>query len=458
MKKFLSLMLVALLVLSFAACGDKEEGGDTSFGGGNASKVEIDDNNDTSKPNTNTDNSQTSSDVSGDNNDVPEVTTTNKYMTWARRYYATPAMGQAHYGPNDTAPVRGINKTTKDDATSLNFTKVNEAVEAGDAGAFTSDFGSDISTEGQDYAEFYVAVYEYDHSVYTYVRKAAYDIGSANGEIAIPADGFVVAIHKDHAKLTVVKGLAANTPVFPAGLDISDELDSTIYATTGTITVDGKLNENDWDLVWEMNPDDGKTNYGQFNQGEYPATAEVYMTYDEQYFYIGVIVYTNIHDNKVTSGNLGAMWNSECIQFNISSMTADSEYLTEHWYYAVDQTLSNENIVRQYNVCLNNDGESLYDMTMNEAHTSDMDFLVTYENNQLVYEIAVPWSECGAEGETIEGVAGTEFGFAVSVNYCKPEVDANGNETSIFRVISLRDGASIIGINDYTKIPTITLG
>ncbi len=380
-------------------------------------------------------------------------------MTWLRRYYATPAKWADHKGPNDTdSPARGINATKASDATSLQFNKVDEAVEAGEAAAFTPDFGTDISTEGQDYSEFYVAVYEYNHSVYTYTRTAQYDVGSANGEIKIPADGFVVAIHKDHEKYIVVKGLAADLPVYPAGLDISDELDSTIYATEGTITVDGKLNENDYDLVWEMNPDDGKTNYGQFEEGNYPATAEVYMTYDENYFYLGVIVFTNIHDNKVTSSNLGSMWNSECIQFNISSLTADDDYVKEHWYHTEDQTLSNENIIRQYNVCLNNDGESLYDMTLNEAHTSDMDYLVTYENNQLVYELAIPWSECGKDGETIEAVKDTKFGFALSINYCKPEVDADGNETSVFRVISLRDGGSVIGINDFTKIPTITLG
>ncbi len=447
MKKFLSLILVALLVLSFAAC-DKEEGsGDVSFGGGSASNVEIDDNND-SKPST--DNSGTSSDVStGDDEGTTEVTTTNKYMTWLRRFYATPLIGDSG---------RGINGTKASDATSLNFTKVNEAVEAGDAGAFTPDFGANIATEGQDYSEFYVAVYEYDHSVYTYLRTAQYDVGSANGEIAIPADGFVVAVHKDHEKLTVIKGLTANTPVFPAGLDISDELDSTIYASEGEITVDGKLNENDWDLVWEMNPDDGKTNYGQFEAGNYPATAEVYMTYDADYFYLGVIVYTNIHDNKVTSSNLGAMWNSECIQFNISSVTADSEEVDEHWQQAVDPSLTDDNIVRQYNVCLNNDGESLYDMTMDKdnAGKSDMDFLVTYENNQLVYEMAIPWSECGTDG--IEGVEGTEIGFALSVNYCKPITNEDGSEGSEFRTILLRDGGSVIGINDFSKLPTITLG
>ncbi len=449
MKKFLSLMLVCLLVLSFAACSEEENNDDVSFGGGNLSNVDLDNGNDKSSEAESSVIEGDSSDVSGGDEGGDELVYTNKFMTWARRFYATPAMGDDK---------RGINGTLASDATSLNFTKVDEAVEAGDIGAFTPAFGTDIATEGQDYSEFYVAVYEYNHEVYTYLRINQFEVGSANGEIAIPADGFVVAIHKDHeAKIAVVKGLSDNTPVFPAGLDISDALDTTISAREGEFNIDGKLSEGDWKKIWDMNPDDGMTNYGQFEKGDYPATAEVYMSYDAEYFYLGVIVFTNRHDNKVTSSTLGSMWNSECIQFNITSETSKSEYMSEYWQHAVNPKSSDENVARQYNVCLNNDGESLYDMTMNESAKSDMKFKVTYENNQLVYEIAIPWSECGKDGETIEGVAGTEFGFALSVNYCKPEV-VDGVETSVFRTIMLRDGGSVIGINDFSKIPTITLG
>ena len=112
----------------------------------------------------------------------------------------------------------------------------------------------------------------------------------------------------------------------------------------------------------------------------------------------------------------------------------------------------NTNIVRQMGVAVNNDGESLKTpfICINQIDNMETFNVRNNETQTTVYEFAVPWSDIGLADETFVAEAGTVFGFSISVN--------SGTETRKFQTITLRDGGGIIGTNDWTKIPAITLG
>jgi hypothetical protein len=71
------------------------------------------------------------------------------------------------------------------------------------------------------------------------------------------------------------------------------------------------------------------------------------------------------------------------------------------------------------------------------------------ENKRTIYEAAIPWSILGSADAPFAPEKGDDIQVSISVN-C-------GSEDAKFKNILLRDGGGIIGINDWTKIPTITL-
>ena len=78
-------------------------------------------------------------------------------------------------------------------------------------------------------------------------------------------------------------------------------------------------------------------------------------------------------------------------------------------------------------------------------------FCVTREGEITTYEVALPWSHLNDEdGEAFAPKKGDKIQLAVSFNL-------GGKTVGQFKNVTLRDGGGIIGINAWTKIPTITL-
>ena len=376
--------------------------------------------------------------VGGEESAQPgEVVYTNKFISWKNAY-------------NDTARV-GIRAN---DATSLRLSKVDEEVGEGDTGIFTSVFGKNISVDGQDYADFAIVVAEYDHTMFSYKLKTFYEVGKAPADVKIPEDGYVLAIWKENTdKISALKALDAKTyPLYPHGVTINDGLNAKIDAAKTAPTLDGNVSKKEYgDMVWDIKPDNKLVSYVQFEVNKYYATAEVYMTYDADYFYLGVIVDSPYHYNILEQSGAGMMYDYECIQVNFGKNASDSDYILEHWDHQIDKTAAEENQLNQYGFGVNDKGETIYCtwMPSNGTLVDTCKVIRDAEGQKTVYEAAIPWSILGSAEEAFAPKKGDQIQVSISVN-C-------GSEESKFKNITLRDGGGIIGINDWTKIPTITL-
>lgn len=445
MKKILALILVCFLAFSFAACssnGDESStpftpSGTSSEATGSSSSEAASSEDVTSEAAVSDETSaeasgETSGEVSDETSKTEEVVFTNKYISWK------------------DSIAKSIVSLRATDSTSIKVSRINEAVVAGDVGVFTSAYGATIKSAGQDYSEFAIAVFEYTKSVFDYTEKSFSDVGKGSAETKIPSDGYVLVIHKDNANyIKNLKAAPDGSQFYPHGIIINDGLHTSIKKTSKAPTIDGKVSKAEYGTaVWEIKPDNSLVSYAQFEVNNYYSTATVYLTYDSEYLYIGVVVDSPYHDNTVTSANASSMYNFECIQVNVCSVATTSDYISEHWDNIIDKTAAAANVVRQYGFCVNDSGETISCVWMGNPNTFSGNAVCARDdaNAQTIYEVALPWSECGSADYPVDVKSGSKFGFSLSVN--------SGNNT--FKNIFLRDGGGIIGLNDWSKVPTIT--
>lgn len=465
MKKILAILLVLCFVFAFVACGDGETSGEESKTSESATSENTSaaDSKDTSAAESKDESSEaqssekpvedeSSEDVtSEDNSEVdpsqddtssedpaPEVVFTNKFITWKGSYKT------------------GMTTERITDSTSLPLSKINEEVVAGDVGLFTREFGSTIRDTLQDYKEFAIGVFEYDHSIFSYKLVSMSEVGAGNAEQAIPEDGYVLAIYKTYADKAKAMAAAAGGDdiiFFPHGITINRGLDVTIRKAGTAPTLDGNVSAAEYgNAVWSFNPDNHLINYAQFDAGNYYATAEAYLTYDNEYIYLGVVVDSPYHINTLNESNKSSMWNSESIQVNLSVYPADSDYISEHWDWVIDKKSTDENVMRQTGYCVNDKGETLKTIWQGDSTVENSEAVCIRDNDaaKTYYEVKIPFSDAGRDDTARINVAnGTKFGLSISVN---------SGDGSKFKNIILRDGGGIISINDWTKIPVITLG
>jgi hypothetical protein len=458
MKKILAIVLVCFMAFAAVACSEETASESSNVfqtsSQADSSKEEsktdasVEASEDESSAATSTEDSTATSEAesaedstaSGEESTEPGgVVYTDKFISWEAAY-------------NKDALFRVNLRAT--DATSLRLSKINEEVGEGDNGIFTNVFGKNISVDGQDYADYAVVVAEYDHSKFSYMLKKFYAVGEAPDDVDIPEDGYVLAIWKENTdKINALKSLDAKTyPLFPHGITINDGLDAKIDAAKTAPTIDGKIGAKEYgDVVWEIKPDNKLVSYVQFEVNKYYATAEVYMTYDADYFYIGVVVDSPYHYNVLGQESAGMMYDYECIQVNFGCNASYSDYILEHWDHQIDKTAENENQLNQYGFGVNDKGETIYCtwMPKNGTLVDTCKVVRDEENKRTIYEAAIPWSILGSADAPFAPEKGDDIQVAISVN-C-------GSEDAKFKNILLRDGGGIIGINDWTKIPTITL-
>ena len=462
MKKIIALALACLFVFSFAACGgnDTDESSSafqTSTGESTAestvenSKTESSAAEDSKEESTeasgdaSTDASteasegETSTEASeGETSEGETVTVefTNKYVSWK-------------VATGNGARIPSV--LNADDAAAAKISKFNEVLGAGDIGVFTSKFGKTIKGFAANVEDFAVVVAEYDHETFSYVRKSFAAVGEAEESTKIPEDGFVVVIYKSYTDK--INGISTTSnPLFPHGFAANRGLDTKITSVKDAPIIDGKIESGEYGkVVWDIVPKNELVSYAQFEKNNYTSTAKVYITYDADYLYLAVEVDTPIHDNAVTASNAGEMYDYTCIQVNFASAATDSGYIAENWDWGINNVTTAENRMRQYGFGVNNDGETVYTVWQGDTNKVCDTVKVVREGQITSYEVALAWSDLNDEnGEAFAPKKGDKIGLSVSLNL--------GAAGSTFKNVTLRDGGGIIGINDWSKIPTITLG
>ncbi|MCH5183774.1 MAG: hypothetical protein J1E00_06330 [Oscillospiraceae bacterium] len=458
MKKLLILLLAISVVLCLAACGsdDTEDSEVTSSQGSTPSTPSKDT---TSESSSSKDNSSTSevsepstesstTEEPSEESSTPEESssTDDPVLEWE----VAPTISQYVGWKGSIGDGTGLTGVRATDATSLPLTAINASPVDGTASviAFNYEYGRTIESDDGSYDDYNILVFTYDHDIFGYALTSSLGVdGEGKDKVEIPDDGYVLAVHKNwQAKVDAMLAADEGTVFFPHGFRATDALDASIKS--GSATIDGKVSESEYGKpIWEIDPYYELANYEQFDSPlDVDVTAKVYMMYDAEYLYIGVVVDSPNHYLP----NKDSLWRYDSIQVNVISVDPMDEYITgsSMWDFIINTQSSSDNVFRQYGFGVTNDGESVAVKYMGQAEMKAETVCYRDAANQTTtYEAKIPLSECGKEGETIKGEKGTVIGVSVSVNQGTEEKWTN---------VMLRDGGGIIGLNDITKVPTIT--
>ncbi len=438
MKKLLAILLVCVFAFSVVACGgDGEESSQAGFQtSGTTSQKEESSKpaEESSKPADESSEADTSVESS---EPVVEEADVIQFISWKGPFY------------NNIQAVRDT------DATSLELKVINEEVPEGANGAFNFLYGDTVEV-GADYAAF---TFTYDHSVWGYVRSD-YAAAGEDKEVTIPEDGFVAVVSKDNNdKIEAINGVTETTVFYPHGFDGTDGLDATILKAETAPTIDGKVDAAEYGIaIWEIDPESEYFSYAQFEVNNYNATGEVFMTYDADYLYVGIVIDSPDH---YCTGNTNDLWKETAVQLNVGSASPSGDYMFDHWFQdnnngdPANQEAYNSNRYRQYTVAYNADAGE--EVTMNYFVINGVDnkiFKGSREGQITTYEVAIPWSDMGTTDEPVVVEPGTEIGVGLSIN----SGDAETAAANKLQTIAMRDGGGVIGVIDLSKTPTITLG
>ncbi len=452
MKKFLVMLLAFAMVLCFAACDDTADTSSTPATSTDASSEAASSEAASSE-------AVSSEEESSEVESSEEESSEEESQTTADGEEIAAFISQffSYEGTIGNSTVGVLNTGAK----SVRLTALNTGVVDGVAGihAFTTDYEeADIYSADGTYDNYEVFVFEYDHESWGCKLSETYALDAEDkGAIAIPEDGFVVAVHKHFADYITAIKAAAETDIFtPYGFRSTSEMDTEILA--GTPTIDGKIEDGEWgDAVWLYDAETSYISYEQFDnkvpdEGYY-STAEVYLNYDAEYLYIGVLVDSPYHYNNFTPDSCGGMYDQECIQVNICSADPKGEYIMNNWdnHQQHANAAPGAGVIRQYGYGVNGEGESLKCAWMGGEVTNHQ-VVCTRDNDtqSTVYEVAIPLAEILYEETALVGEAGTVMGISISIN--------SGREGYTFLNYYMRDGGGIIGRNDWSKVPQVVFG
>jgi hypothetical protein len=128
----------------------------------------------------------------------------------------------------------------------------------------------------------------------------------------------------------------------------------------------------------------------------------------------------------------------------VAAVSPAGDYISEHYDRVSDKTADHEKVVLHCGFAVNDAGENCYYGTTGSLVGCSRDD----ENQITVYEVAMPFSEMNITPEK-----GMEIGLTFSINSTN-ESDLGKN---IWKNIFYRNGGGVIGRNDNTKFPVITL-
>lgn len=441
MKKLLAILLVCIFAFSVVACDNSgDTSSDATFQNSSVATSKEESSEAVSSEAASSDaasSEATSSDTSSETSEpVVEEEDVIQFISWKGPFY------------------NNIQAARDTDGTSLELNVINKEVPAGKNGAFNYLYGETVSVDA-DHAAF---TFTYNHTVWGYVRSEYAAAGEAK-DVAIPADGFVAVVAKENVdKIDAINAVTSDVTFYPHGFNGTNGLDATIMKAEAAPTIDGKVDEAEYGLaIWEINPESQYFSYAQFEVNNYNATGKVYMTYDADNLYIGIVMDSVDH---YCTGNSSDLWKETAVQINVGSASPSGDYMFDHWFQdntadPVNQEAYNSNRYRQYTVAYNADAQE--EVTMNYFVINGIDNKVykgSRENQITTYEIAIPWTDMGTGDEPVVVEAGTQIGVGLSINSGNEET-AKANK---LQTIAMRDGGGVIGVIDLSKTPTITLG
>ncbi|MBP5230240.1 MAG: hypothetical protein ILO68_00775, partial [Clostridia bacterium] len=256
----------------------------------------------------------------------------------------------------------GLVSVRSSNPTSVKLTAVNEGAVDGTASliAFNRDYGKTIKSKKGSYDQYAVFVFEYNDQNWHYEKVKTYEVGKANGDIKIPSDGFILAVHEYFSDyINALKNASDTDAFYPHGFRGTNDVD-TVAKPAKNIVIDGAIDKDEWGKpAWIIEPGETICSYEQFPKDDYYSTAEAYLAYDSEYIYIGVVVHSPNHYNPSTASNATGMWQYECIQVNVASCNPLDPYILEHFDWHIDGEAADKGVVRQYGFCVNNAGETV---------------------------------------------------------------------------------------------------
>lgn len=339
-------------------------------------------------------------------------------------------------------------KVNASSSNSIRLTGIDSDPVYGSIVLFTADHEA---LDTGDTSEYAVAVFEYNPEKFGYVKTAFAAVGEAES-VSVPDDGFVIAAHSyQEAYIAKLETLSAEETVFPHGLHLYTDADYTVSKAETAPEIDGAFSVEEWGeyIVDEVNAENPAWSYAQFETNNYYSTATYYTAYDEEYLYLCVVVDSPYHYCPIETTSAGDMWQYECIQVKVSSEAPDSDYILENFDHVANGSAVKDGIVRSYGFAVNDNGETCY---YESGYTSEFTGKAACSRDDAsqltVYEVAIPFAEFGITPESE-----LEMGLTFSINSTNEEdIDAG-----IWKNITYRNGGGVIGRNDWSKIPVITL-
>lgn len=355
---------------------------------------------------------------------------------------------------------QNLNMTEKDSA-SIRLTKINDTPEAGDVVVLTPEFGSTIEVDGETYADYAILVVEYNPELYKYYKKEIINLDSDadKSKIAIPSDGFVVAIHKDQAKpLAALKLVKDDVEIYPYGFQpITFAYD--VKKTDAPFEIDGVLDERWSDfLIDDIDERNRNWDFSQFEKNDVSITAQYYMAYSDTGVYFAVVVNTTSCGFMpgISASNGGDMYSYTCIQVNTLDQSPLSEYMLANAGLQNGSKAASEDHIRQYGFSGSDDGNSYHFIWWGGSHptlSEDAEYAVIYDNalETVTYEVYLPYEEINIDPAEIG--PGYKFSISISINSSSKEDVKAGK----WKNIKARNGGGIIGMNEFTKMPVCTM-
>lgn len=429
MKKILAFVLLFALVFAFSACQtdtDTESGNTSSVKPGTSSTASVG-----QTSSTETASKEASSAGTSSADDVSDPGSKPEFIS----QFVSAA-------PLD--PAKPVNASSPD---SIRLTAINaEQPAAGDIVLYTSDYGDTVTVP----ETFAVAEFTYRQDIFGYAKSAFRQPGEVT-EAEVPDDGFLILADQTQKQyVDRLKAIKDDASVFPYGLHLS-EVDYEVKKVSSAPEIDGAFHESEWKdyRIDGIDAENELWSYAQFEKDTYFATADYYVGYDNDYLYLCVVVNSAYHYCPITTDKPNDMWQYECIQVKVSSESPAGEYIAQNFDHVANNKAVKEGIVRSYGFAANDNNETCF---------YEGGILTTFggkagcsrdDDEQLtVYEVAIPWAEFEITPE-----AGMQLGLTFSVNSTSEEDFNKG----LWKNITYRCGGGVIGRNDWSKIPVITL-
>lgn len=451
MKKVVAMLLVFVLAFAFVACNDNTEDTskpDSASSAAPAESTPEEKSEEASKEESNPAEESSEAEESSKTEESSEVEESSEPGP------ELPAYNDAFvFVEGQVYEMAATNKA------SIRLTKINDVPEAGDVVVFTPEFGSTIEVDGETYADYAILVVEYNKDLYKYYKKEIIDLDSDvdKSKVAIPSDGFVVAIHKDQAKpLAALKLVKDDVEIYPYGFQpITFAYD--VKKTDTPFEIDGVVGDewNDY-LVDDIDEDNPNWDFSQFDKNDVSITAQYYMAYSDTGVYFAVVVNTTSCGFMpgISATNGSSMYSYTCIQVN----TLDQSPLSEYMLKNANQTgkAATEDHIRQYGFSGSDDGNSYHVIWWGGTHTelsADAKYAVVWDESveTVTYEVYLPYEEINIDPAEIG--PGYEFSISISIN-SSSVADVAAKK---WKNIKARNGGGIIGMNEFTKMPVCTM-